>query len=204
MADTFPNIDPSGGVSGQQSGQEELWHREMRRRSNDIIRVKNPTSNDFFVDWDHFIHKIPANSTADVPRYIATKYCRDMKDHLINMENETKHKAIMDDRKLKGFPDYKSKWEENQETYMGPEYTRTNDYKVSTKIYDELWIGVVYEFGKDVVTSNSQIDSDVTQNEMEILKKMDAKRVTVASPSVRTESVTEPITSDEVTNDNQG
>jgi len=177
--DDFPNINADGGVSQPRTGKEEAWHAEMRRRANDVIRVLNPTDKDFYVKWETQMHRFPANSTKDVPRYVATAYCRDMKVAIIESENKKRHDDFLAERRTKGFADYKSKYEENQETYMTPEYPRTDDYKKSVDIYDKLWIGVVYEFGKDDIerTNSRAGEVDITPDEVKILQGLNNRKV---------------------------
>lgn len=190
MDDTaFSPSNNTVGYSNSQSLKEEAWHREMRRRSNDVIRVSNPTNEDFVVQWDYNYHRIPANSTADVPRYIATKYCRDMKDKIINDQNQKKHDEELKERRKSGFPDFKNKYEENQETYERQDYVRTNNYTVSAEIYDKLWVGVVYEFGKDLPPRKDPRSGevDITPDEIKILQNLDKKRVSDIPSAIQTD-----------------
>lgn len=191
----FPDIDSQGGVSQGLSAKEEAWHAEQRRRSNDVIRVSNPTNEDFFVKWESQLHRFPANSTKDVPRYIATTYCRDMKVKLIDSENQKKHDEFLAERRKKGFADFTSKYEENQETYMTQSYPRTDDFKLATKIYDELWVGVVYEFGKDEFVNKDPRSGevDITPDEVKILRSLNNRKVSDVIPEVQepSESIVE-------------
>ena len=47
-------------VPAGQASIDEAWHKEQFRRSFDTIRVKNPTDKEFFVEWDHRYHRVPA------------------------------------------------------------------------------------------------------------------------------------------------
>jgi hypothetical protein len=90
MDDTIPG--PLDNPSG------EAFKRELYRRSLDSIRVYNPTDEDYFVEWDGHNHRVPGKNkdTGEgkgmriLPRYIAEKYCREMKNKLINEENDKK------------------------------------------------------------------------------------------------------------------
>ena len=93
---------------------EEAWHNEQRRKQYDIIRIKNPTDRDFYVMYDvNQYQKVPKHSTLDMPRYIAIRYVQHMKDEMINAMIKEKHDAEIKERQSKGFPGFKSKWEEN-------------------------------------------------------------------------------------------
>jgi hypothetical protein len=58
-------------------------HRELERRSQDRLKVLNPTKQDHVVVWDGFVHKVPAGGDAIFPRYIAEKYMREATDRLL-------------------------------------------------------------------------------------------------------------------------
>lgn len=160
---------------------EEAWHIEQERKKYDIIRVKNPTNQDFYVMYDLNQHqKIPANSTVDIPRYIATRYITHMKDNIVNVTVKQMHDRDMAERKEKGMTTFKSKWEENEETYLTAEYPKTNDPTVMEKIIGDLWIGLVYEFGRDIPPSDIDPRSgevDLTPPEMKILEGLEKRRV---------------------------
>lgn len=178
-----------GGIRPQ-SPIEEAWHNEQRRKQYDIIRVNNPTNEDFYVMYDvNQYQKVPANSKIDVPRYIATRYITHMKDRIINAMIADKHQKDMEERDKKGFPGYKSKWEENQETYMSSSYPKTDDPKLMTDVIDGLWVGLVYEFGRDIPPENVNPRSgevDLTPPEMRILENLDKRRVDPSDTPVRT------------------
>lgn len=164
-----------------QTPVEEAWHKEQERKKYDIIRIKNPLSEDFYIKYDtNRYQKVPGNSTIDVPRYIALRYITHMKDQIINLTTQKMHDEYMRERREKGHPDFKSKWEENEETYMSSKYPKTNDPKVMAEIISDLWVGLVYEFGRDVPPSMVDPRSgevDLTPPEMKILEGLDKKRV---------------------------
>ncbi len=167
------------GVAKPRSNAEEQYHRELERRSLDIIRVKNPDKTDFHIEWDKRYHRVPAMGTADVPRYIAMKYCRDKAIEVINSINEKMHEAELEDRAKKGLPAFESKWHENQATYIKPNYPRTDDKVLLAKLYSEYWVGLVYEFGKDMPNQVPQQEQnvDLTPVEEKILNEMRNRRV---------------------------
>lgn len=167
--------------------QAEAWHTEQRRKQYDIIRVKNPTSEDFFVEYDTNQHqRIPANSTIDIPRYIATRYVEHMKDQIIHSRAQKMHDDFIAERRKKGFPDYKDKATENAETYETSVYPKTNDPKLIAEIFSDLWVGIVYEFGHDKLPTNSVSNTqvDMTSASQKVLNEIGNKRVDVTDTPI--------------------
>src|SRR3990172_8903989 len=100
-----PNEDELTGVK-KLTPKEEAWHKEQFRRSQDLVRVANPTNKDFRVNWDGFINVVPAKGEKSLVRYIAVKYCREMKDQIINERNDAELSKQMADRAIKGMPEF--------------------------------------------------------------------------------------------------
>lgn len=183
------DIQQAFGAAAPKTPVEEAWHNEQRRKQYDIIRVKNPTNQDFYVMYDvNQYQKIPANSTLDVPRYIAIRYVQHQKDNIINAMIKKKHDDHMAERAAKGMPNFKSKWEENEETYSSADYPKTNDPELMAQIMDELWVGLVHEFGRDVPPQAFDPragEVDLTPPEMKILEGLDKRRVTTTEAPVQ-------------------
>ena len=169
--------DPS--TPDPKTAGEEAWHREMYRRSFDTIRVRNPQDQDYFVEWDHRYHRVPANGTADVPRFVAVKFCRDMKDKIIHEMGDQMHAEAIEERKKKGLPAFNNKYEENYATYMTDPFPKTNDWNLAAKIYADLWVGLVNEWGKDTPTyTNPRAgEVDIVAPEQKLLDTLQNKRV---------------------------
>ncbi|MBZ5529724.1 MAG: hypothetical protein LAN71_17745 [Acidobacteriia bacterium] len=174
------------GVRRPLSTKEEIFHRELERRSFDIIRIKNPDNQDFFAEWDKRYWKVPAQGTLDVPRYVAIKYCKDKAVDTINKLNQKMHDQEMEERNKKGFTAFESKWHEEQATYTQPRYPKTNDKELLTKLYSEYWVGLVYEYGKDQpqqVMNQATEELDMTPIELKIIKEMEGRRVDMGTPA---------------------
>ena len=166
------------GVAKPKSNNEELFHRELERRSLDVIRVKNPDNKDFFIEWDKRYHRVPANGTADVPRYIAQKYCKDKAVEVVNSLADKMHAQELEDRSKKGLPPFESKWHEQQATYVKANYPRTDDKEILAKLYSEYWVGLVYEFGKDAPVQNQpEQGMDMTSTELKVIRDLENRRV---------------------------
>lgn len=181
------------GVRKPLSHQEEAYHRELQRRSLDIIRVKNPDNVDFHFDWDRRWYIVPANGTADIMRYLAVTYCRNKAIDTINKTTDKLHAKDLEERRSKGMPDFQSKYEENKETYQSAKYPKTNDKELLTKLYSEYWVGLVSEYGKDTPPDQSEPSQgfDMTPLELKIIKEMENRRVdlTQEEPKPATEPV---------------
>lgn len=153
--------------------------REMYRESLDSIRVFNPTDKDFTILWDGFKHTVP-NKNKDtgfgkgqkvMPRYLAAKWCRDMKNKIIGDASEEKVREMIE----KASPDLKIKYEadplERQRLYqMTP---GINDSKEIERIYDIIWLGIEERYGIDdeVPTAHDGIQ-DQRPIEEQVLAKM--------------------------------
>lgn len=174
------------GVRRPLSTREELFHRELERRSLDVIRVKNPDTTDFSIEWDKRYWRVPAQGTLDVARYLAIKYCNNKAVDTINKINEKLHTKEMEERTAKGLPAFESKWHEEAATYAQPRYPKTNDRELLTKLYSEYWVGMVYEFGKDQpiqATDQATGEIDMTPIELKIIKELENRRVDVSIPA---------------------
>jgi hypothetical protein len=75
--------------------------RELERKSQDRIKVLNPTDKELKVVWDGYAHKVPAKGDATLPRYLANKYIREQataflvnkQDEAVSLENEKRRKS---------------------------------------------------------------------------------------------------------------
>ena len=183
-----PNLDATNvfGVRRPMTNAQEAFLRELERRSLDIIRIKNPDTADFSVEWDKRYWRVPAQNTLDVPRYIAIKYCKDKAVNTINKVNDKMHAKEMEERAAKGLPSFESKWHEEQATYAQPRYPKTNDRELLSKLYSEYWVGLVYEFGKDQplqAMDQATEELDMTPIELKIIKELENRRVDVSTPT---------------------
>ena len=84
MADQFQNPD----LVQQENPKMEELRRELARRSQDRVKVRNPLEYDREVVWNRFVNVIPASGDVVLPRYIGEKYVKEMVDHMITVKNE--------------------------------------------------------------------------------------------------------------------
>lgn len=142
-------MDPDA-IDPRASQFSELWHANQKRRSYDIIRVYNPTNEDFHVQYDvNLYQKIAAKTTTDVPRFIADRYAYHMFVKIVNDEAKRMHDEDLKKRDVEGKPRYSDKYVENLETYNTQSYPKTNDNELKDKIYPTLILGLVSKVGMD-------------------------------------------------------
>lgn len=122
-------------------------HLELYNRTQDVIRVHNPTSEDFIVHHDRKVsneqYRIPAKDkdigfgkgNNDVPRYIALHYINKMGMEIIS-------KQIKEDWEKK-----KGKFRLEEQGMMEERLAlRSNDPELWKKVSKELWLGVVRRY----------------------------------------------------------
>lgn len=129
--------------------EQSLVHREMARRSQDIHRVKNPTDTDFKLIWDGYVEIIPANGTADLETFKVDKYLREMTD-LILIDRQNEAVKEQNEVRAKRGENEMEKWlGEAQHVFEGKFATikGVGNPEVRMKIYKELYIGLVKEYG---------------------------------------------------------
>lgn len=136
------------------SNASEEYHREKKARSLDLIKVYNPTSQDF-TDWDdkfgpgRMKYMVPSKDKdtglgkgmAHLPRYLAERYTRTMIEALIT--------AIAD----KDWEKKKKEYRTLDETILHADKVaiRTNDAKLWKELAPKIWIGLVEKFGGDAI-----------------------------------------------------
>lgn len=138
----------------QESPRAAQLKRELERRSNDTIRVRNITNEDFIVRWGGYAFIVPGKDRdrgqgkgeAVLPRYIATNYVKHMADKILQQElldavkNENK-------RRLESGMAAMNKWEEE---YVFSQPFNINNVDLRRKVIQQLWLGIEEEYGMDL------------------------------------------------------
>jgi hypothetical protein len=159
-------------LSPEQIAQNKVgdtYKRELERHSKDIVMVHNPLDKDYTCIWDKFKHVIPncnrdigfGKGNNELPFYIARKYFNEMKDIMVNTSNQ----KIVEKRieiKEKSGANFETKWHEQTVWNNLP---RTNDRKVVDSLFEELWLGIVREFGLDEVENEVPMADFKTEEE---------------------------------------
>ena len=174
-----------------QTQDQSLVHRELARQAQNIHRVRNPRDTDYQLMWDGYVERIPAHGTADVQTYKVDKYLREMKGVLIRerlqkeIDNENKRRRDRGEKEME-------KWTgEAQHVLESKIMTEMNSPESTLKIYKELYVGLVKEYGVDTV-ERERIEAAPTTHE-QIMGKLLASRTSVspAEAPIMTESTTD-------------
>lgn len=155
----------------QMSPQQVATHREMERKSNDRIRIYNPTDEDFAV-WNNGLKWIIPNKSRDVgygdgqyvcPRYIANTYLTHMTDHILTKQMDEAADLENEKRREKGQPEMTK--------YAGGDLER---FQMSWRIDDpakrqpimrEIWLGVEEEYGIDEAVEEQKVRDERPSDE---------------------------------------
>lgn len=141
------------------SKEQVQAHLEIYKKTQDIVRVHNPTQEDFIVYNDRMVTNeqwlIPnkdrdmgkGKGNVDVPRYIALRYLNQMGTKLIG----EKSKREWD--KIKG--QYRADERGQMEGRLA---IRLNDKKEWEKITPKLWLGVVKKFQEGNISVMQEVE----------------------------------------------
>lgn len=198
-------MDPQAQSIAQ---KRDAFLRELERKSLDTIMVYNPTNQDYFVEWDHRFHRVPSkdqnagfgNGKMELPRYIADKYAREMKNKLITGENEQILVDLKEKLRKAGIQDVvlnaNLEFERMHER-------RTDNEELIKKYYSVLYLGVVREYGMDMPLDAVHKPIDVTKTPEDLVLEnmnkhyVEADIIDERPQPVQTDSV--PPTVEEVT-----
>lgn len=125
--------------------------REIERRSQDLIRVLNPTQEDFFLLWNRVRFKVPAIThdeghglgQAILPRYLAVNYVKAMVDKILS-EAVVKLTKAENERRVKNGMAEMDK--HSQQPAFEGQY-KINDPSKRSKVIQKIWLGVEQEYG---------------------------------------------------------
>lgn len=154
--------------------QGEAWHNEMRRKSQDMIRVFNPTNEDYTLVWDEG----GASARFTVPsqykdlgwgpgmrvmqRYLARKFTKEIVDKMILRKQDEKLTQLKDKLEKQGATDIA--YNANMQL-MSDSRLRSDLPSVREPIEDQVWLGTEEEFGVDIdsvpiVEEKPQVNKD--------------------------------------------
>jgi len=176
--------------------------REMERTSLDLIRIYNPTDEDFTILWDGFKHVVPhkgkdtgyGKGQKVVQRYLAEWYKKHMTDKIINGMQDRKLAELKDKYEKLGTEDGLLKAHLDVERNRG---LRTdNEFEVN-RIADIIWLGIEERFGMDEITQDEGEKIDrltVHEKVSEKLKNKVYVKPEVATKSPQEQKTVYPIT----------
>lgn len=203
------DINQAFGGNAPQSNLEEKWHQAQKRKQYNIVRVKNISKfickgteyiflpKDFYVEYDVNQHqRIAADTTIDIPFYIAIRYLEHKKDEMVNQVNQKLHDDYLAERDRKGLPRYVDKATENKDTYETDPYPKSNDPKVIEELFGQLYVGLVHAFGLDTPPANDNSrtgEVDLTPISQKVFEGLSNRRVDPAdSPAAQFQSTPIP------------
>ena len=159
-------------ANASQKENNDLYRKEAQRQAQDIIRVYNPTTEDWSEPWDENLHIVPAEKTYDVPFYLAKKYLKNMTTHLVYSFNERiveeENKRRMSSGQLEMTPQERDKFEPKlrlkEVVYGDRKISVLADKKLEVinkkYLYPDspvrLWQGLVSRFGFQGVVKDEE------------------------------------------------
>lgn len=153
--------------------QGEAWHNEQRRRSQDMIRVYNPTDEEYILIWDGVKFRIPAKDKdigygkgmRVMQRYLAEKYTKEMVDKLIIKKSDDKLQEVKAAMQARGAADVE--FNANQQTMH---QFRVDDPNLREPLEDQIFLGIEEEFGVDDIIEDRVVEKKTYTNPFERLK----------------------------------
>lgn len=141
-------------AAARQQARDEAVKREMYRTSMDLIRIYNPTDEDFSIMWGEFKHVVP-NKNKDigygkgqrvVQRYLAMWYLKHMADKIINDRQDQELHKLHEKLEKEGTEDALLKANQTIERRRD---LRTDNQEEIKKIAEVIWLGLEERFGLD-------------------------------------------------------
>lgn len=128
------------------------YQQELERKSNDLLRIYNPTDKRYIVQWDKRggtkLFPVESKSEAVYPRYISEKYIKEM---YIKMQNDTAREEILkeNERRVKnGMAEMDKTMRSNEQMVFEEKFYNPSEEK-AREIIALLYLGVESEFGVD-------------------------------------------------------
>lgn len=157
--------------------QGEAWHKEQRRRSQDLIRVYNPTKEDYTLVWDDQKFVIPARDKDKgwgkgmrvMQRYLAQKYTKEIVDKILTEEMDKRIAERKESLQSRGNED--PIYNANQQLQYT---TRTDNKEMREPVEDKVWLGIEEEFGVD--QEFVEIKPDVPMMQRDPFERLSKKR----------------------------
>lgn len=175
------------------ANEMELVHRELARRSHDIIRVYNPLDQTFAFMYDRYWHRIPAKSTKDFERYLARHFFKKICDKMIGDQIMLKGEELKALREKQLGQQFLDKYEENVQIW--DKVPKLDDPELIEQIKKVVLIGVVEEYGTDEPEEEQRVPEkpfDLTPMHEQIFSTID-KTIAPDVTATQTPSTIKPI-----------
>lgn len=151
----------------------EAWHQEQRRKSLDMVRVYNPTDEDFNFVYDGYRQMVP-NKNKDIgygkgmrvlQRFVAEYYTKHIVDKMIIEKSDTKLKEVKDAMEKRGAADI----EFNANQQVMNQY-RVDDIQLREPLEDQVLLGTEEEYGLNDLAETVEPKKEFNADPMERLR----------------------------------
>ena len=170
---------------------KSTYVKELERRSNDLLRVYNPTDEDYVITWDKRegakLFRAKAKEESVFIRYIAEKYLKEMFNKIITDKADKAVREENERRAEKGMEEM-SKWKDQfkfESRFYSP------DSEEAKKLLAILYVGIDTEYGID--RESPSVEETVDDSKPIFKQAMD----TVQAEKDAQAPVTTPKTTDE-------
>ncbi len=142
----------------EQTRKRDAIISEMKRVSQDEIKIKNPLNIPYTVYWDGYGHTVSTNEERVFPRYLAMKFMNEIIDLVLTFRSEKYIYEINKKRLEKGFS--KLTAEERLQIEISPDF-KISDKNLRRPWVKSIWLGVTREYGREEVLPerrNNEVD----------------------------------------------
>jgi hypothetical protein len=166
--------------------KKSSYQQDLERRSNDLLRVYNPTNERYVVEWDRKngtkLFPIESKTEEVFIRYIAEKYIREMFDKII-IEDADKAVRKENQRRIKaGMAEMDKTLKTGEQEQFESKFYVGNDQRAK-EIVALLYVGLETEFGVDRVYEQEEKDErPVFEKAMETVQE---EKDTGVTPTVQ-------------------
>lgn len=174
-------------------------NQEMERRSHDIYRVYNPLDVDFKFKYGGIWYKVPAKGFKEWEAFLAGHYFKKISESIIGQLIYEEGMGMIKGREEKGMSRFLNKYDENTEVWNN--VPRMDNKELLQKIFVEVVIGLVEEFGSEPIPEEAQ--PTVKPSDLSVFDQIfadNSKRKAVASPEPLRPIIKKPL-AEEITQD---
>lgn len=178
--------------------KNNAWHQEQQRKKNDIIRVYNPTDEDFIVEYDRANgtkkFRVPAKQETPLIRYIAKKYIKKMYEKIITDKIQNAIIEENESRIEKGMAELDKTAKTSEQLRFESNIKSKIESTEGKKIMATLWLGIEQEFGIDREPEVQPVDDTDNRNAFDKMfddletKKVNDNSVQADNQDEKTES----------------
>lgn len=151
------------------SPEQQQTLRELARRANDTLRIKNLLPNEYYVEWDIYgaggRFRVPGKDIdmgygpgqAVYPRYIAFKFFKEISNILLSAEMQQAISEENNRRITNGMKPMDKTAETAEELAFAAPFAPNNQDKL-LELLPKIILGIEHEWGLDAVPMSKQPD----------------------------------------------